>query len=414
MRPLSRTIRPELVAVAALLAAATAVFWTTRLDLVAGDLFREPCCAWPLAERQPWSFIYRYGVLAGVLLAAGALVTLTLSYWYPARLHAWRRPALFLVLAAALGPGLVVNVALKDHWGRPRPREVVELGGQERYLPVWVKGSEPQAKSFPCGHCSMGFYLSVPWLVLKRRRRRTALAFLVAGIAWGGLLGAARMMAGGHFLSDVVWAGGIVWLVALGLYHLMDLDREPAPAPAVDRRRARLATALGGGALALLTVAVLLATPYVSRKTTGLTAAQLAASPAAALAVRLDDATVTVEAGPELQASYEVQAFGFPTSKLNFAWRETADAAVLTIEPLGWFTERRTAVRLRLPAGGEKPLRLELARGKVGLDLRGFSPATRFDVAVGEGELRVTGGEALEAAGRVHLSVGRGAVVRAP
>jgi membrane-associated PAP2 superfamily phosphatase len=166
MRPLSRTIRPELVVVAALLAAATALFWTTRLDLVAGDLFREPCCAWPLAERQPWSFIYRYGVLLGVLVAAGALVTLTLSYWYPARLHAWRRPALFLVLAAALGPGLVVNVALKDHWGRPRPREVVELGGQERYLPVWVKGSEPQAKSFPCGHCSMGFYLSVPWLVL--------------------------------------------------------------------------------------------------------------------------------------------------------------------------------------------------------------------------------------------------------
>ena len=64
-----------------------------------------------------------------MLLAAGALVTFTLSYWYPSRLLAWRRPALFLVLVAALGPGLLINVVFKDHYGRPRPREVQELGG---------------------------------------------------------------------------------------------------------------------------------------------------------------------------------------------------------------------------------------------------------------------------------------------
>lgn len=414
LRPPSRAIRTELAAVAALLTVATAVFWTTPLDLLAGDLFRTPCCSWPLADQPPWSFVYRYGVLAGVLLAAAALVTFTLSYWFPARLLAWRRPALFLVLAATIGPGLVVNVVFKDHYGRPRPREVQELGGPERFLPVWVKGSDPQAKSFPCGHCAIGFYLSVPWLVLKRRRRRLALAFLVAGIAWGLALGVARMMAGGHFLSDVVWAWGMVWLTALALHHLLQLDREPAaPRPEElvrQRGKVRLVTVLGGGALALLTAAALVATPYMSEKSWRRSAEQVARSPAPAFAVALDDATVSLEAGADFEAAYSVQAFGFPTSRLNFAFAEGAEAAVLSIDRHGFFTERRTAVRLRWPAGGGRPFRLELGRGKVALDLRGFSPGARLEISVGEGQVRVKGAEALRD-GRATVRVGRGEVV---
>jgi membrane-associated PAP2 superfamily phosphatase len=410
-RPLSPTIRRELVALAVLLVAATAVFWTTRLDLAAADAFRSPCCAWPVADQPFWRFMYRYGVLAGVLLAAAAMVTLTLSYWYPARLLAWRRPALFLVLVATVGPGLLINVVFKDHYGRPRPREVQELGGQERFLPVWVKGSDPQAKSFPCGHCSMGFYLSVPYLVLKRRRRRTAYAFLAAGLGYGALMGAARMAAGGHFLSDVLWAGGLTWLVALGAYHLLDLDREPDAAEAGQRdpRKARLAVVLGGGALALLTVAVLLATPYVSSKSFSRTAAQVAASGTRTWEVTLDEATVAVEAGEAFDAAYDVQAFGFPTSRQNFAFHEAGDTAVLSIDRLGWFTERRTSVRLRLPRDGEKLLRVRLGKGKLVLDPRGFTPAARVEVLVDEGEVRVLGGADAE---RFRIQVTRGAVLR--
>lgn len=407
-------VRGEVVALLVLLAAATAVFWTTRLDLAASDAFRAPCCSWPLADRAPWSLLYRYGVLAGVLLAAAAMVTFTLSYWYPRRLLAWRRPALFLVVVAALGPGLVVNVLFKDHWGRPRPREVVELGGQERFLPVWTKGGDPQAKSFPCGHCAMGFYLATPYLLLKRRRRRAALAVLGAGVAYGGLMGAARMMAGGHFLSDVVWSAGMTWLVALAAWRVLRLDREEAPAPetvARDPRKARLAALLGGGALAVLTVAVLLATPYLSSKTFSRTAAEIAASPAAVWEVSLDEGTVAIEAGPAFEASYEVQAFGFPTSKMSFAFREGADAARLGIERLGWFTERRTAMRLRLPRGGEKPVRVRLGKGKVVLDLRGFSPSARLEVEVGEGAVRVAGAAALDG-DRVRVRVASGPIVR--
>ncbi len=415
-RPLSRTILRELLVVLAVLAAMTAVFWTTRLDVFAANLFREPCCSWPMAEQPFWRFVYRYGVLAGVLLAAAALVTFTLSFWYPRALVRWRKPALFLVLVVTVGPGLLINVAFKDHYGRPRPREVQQLGGAETFLPVWVKGSDPQAKSFPCGHCSMGFYLSTPYLVLKRRRRRTALAFLAAGIGWGLMLGAARMMAGGHFLSDVIWAGGMVWLTALALYHLLDLDREAEPSLqpgdlARDRRKAGLVTALAGGGLALLTVAVLLATPYFSAKTFTRTAAQVAASAAGAWEVSLDEATVSLGAGPDFEAAYQVQAFGFPTSRVNWGWKDGADSAVLSIDRLGWFTERRTAVKLLLPRASGKPMRLRLGKGKLTIDLRDFAPSARLDVEVGDGEVRVIGAAAL-AGGNVSVRVARGELIR--
>jgi len=412
--PPSRSVRAELLVVAAALAVATLVFWTTGLDLAAGDLFRAPCCSWPLAERQPWAFVYRYGVLAGVLLAAASLVTFTLSYWFPHRLLAWRRPALFLVLAAAVGPGLVVNVVFKDHYGRPRPREVVELGGQERFLPVWSLGSDRQAKSFPCGHCAIGFYLSTPWLVLRRRRRGLAAGFLVAGLAWGAVMGAARMMAGGHFLSDVIWSGGMVWLVALGLHRLLRPEEEPAPpAPAElarERGKARLVTLVGGLALAGLTTAALVATPYLSQKTWRRSAAEVAASPAPAFTVALGQATVQLSAGQDLEASYDVAAFGFPTSRLNWAFAEGPEGAALSIDQHGFFSERRTAVKLRWPAAGGKPLALVLERGKVALDLTGFQAGARLEISVGEGEVRVKGGEALRD-GRATVRVGRGQVL---
>jgi membrane-associated PAP2 superfamily phosphatase len=415
---LHRLPRPsrEAVALAAILAAATAVFWATRLDLLAADRFRVGCCSWPLAERPFWSLVYRYGIFVGVLLAAAALVAFTLSYWFPRRLLAWRRPALFLVLVAALGPGLLVNVVFKDHYGRPRPREVQELGGQERFLPVWVKGSDPQAKSFPCGHCSMGFYVGVPWLVLRRRRRAAAAAFLGAGLLFGFVLGASRMMAGGHFLSDVVWAGGMVWIVALVLHRVLAVDAAPAawtpPADlAGERRKARMVTVGSAVFLAGLTVAVLLATPYFSSKSFARTAAEVRGSASGVWEVDLDEATVSVAAGPGFEASYQVQAFGFPNSRLNFAFAERPDAAVLSIDKLGWFTERRQTVALRLPAGGEKPLRIRLGKGRLALDLRGFAPAARLDVEVGEGEVRVLDGGAVARAG-VSVRVERGQVVR--
>ena len=44
------------------------------------------------------------------------------------------RAAVFLILSYALGPGLLVNVALKDNWGRPRPGHITQFGGDKHFV----------------------------------------------------------------------------------------------------------------------------------------------------------------------------------------------------------------------------------------------------------------------------------------
>ena len=52
---------------------------------------------------------------------------------------------------------------------------------------------------------------------------------LLAGACYGALMGVARMAQGGHFPSDVLWAGGVVYLVGLSLYYLLRLDLGESP-----------------------------------------------------------------------------------------------------------------------------------------------------------------------------------------
>ncbi|HCX59124.1 MAG TPA: PAP2 family protein, partial [Candidatus Cloacimonas sp.] len=65
-----------------------------------------------------------------------------------------RKLYLFLVLAMIIGPGIIVNSALKENWGRPRPRDVEQFGGRYAYeAPLEIDLSSP-GKSFPCGHAT--------------------------------------------------------------------------------------------------------------------------------------------------------------------------------------------------------------------------------------------------------------------
>jgi membrane-associated PAP2 superfamily phosphatase len=123
----------------------------------------------------------------------------------------------------ALGPGLIINAIFKDNWGRPRPRSIQELGGTHTYHRIWEKGVAGDGRSFPSGHASMGFFLMTPFFVLRKNARRWANAFLTFGIAYGVLIGLGRMIQGGHFASDVLWAWGFVYFCGLGLTYALRL-----------------------------------------------------------------------------------------------------------------------------------------------------------------------------------------------
>ena len=126
-------------------------------------------------------------------------------------LRRWRTRLTFLWLALLLGPGLLVNVVLKVEVERPRPYQVVELGGPQAFVPAFAL-PPPEAKgaSFVSGHAAIAFYLmALAWLYPRRRR-----GWLLAGTAFGLAMGATRMSAGAHFLSDVLFAGIAVYFTA--------------------------------------------------------------------------------------------------------------------------------------------------------------------------------------------------------
>lgn len=132
------------------------------------------------------------------------------------------RQLVFLLLLLALGPGLLVNEGMKENWGRSRPVDLLQFGGDKTFSPAFVF-SDQGGKSFPSGHAAAAFYLvAVAFVVVPRRRLWLWLAF-----GYGVLVGGMRVASGGHFLSDVVTSVLVVWLMTIVLYRLV-FGRMPA------------------------------------------------------------------------------------------------------------------------------------------------------------------------------------------
>jgi membrane-associated PAP2 superfamily phosphatase len=209
----------------ALLVSATIIFWVTDVDLLLSRPFfvnngspLKSNSHWPLRGDEPWKSLNGFGVYPALIIGAGGLLVVLISLFW-SKLRPCRDAGLFFALMLALGPGLLINGIFKPYWGRPRPNDTIPFSGQRPFLPVGDIGISDGA-SFPSGHASMGFYLMAPGFVFYRRRPRLAAAFFVLGLAGGTIMGLARIVAGSHFASDVVWSAGIVYFTGLALAAL--------------------------------------------------------------------------------------------------------------------------------------------------------------------------------------------------
>jgi lipid A 4'-phosphatase len=153
-------------------------------------------------------------------LAALGFVSLAGKLLWPRRRVPMRgRAAVFVLLALALGPGLLANAILKEHWGRARPVDVAEFGGSGRFTPWWdPRGACPTNCSFIAGEPSGAFWTLAPAAVAPPQWRVLAYA---AALAFGAGTGALRVAAGAHFFTDVVFAGVFMFLVAWVLHGLL-------------------------------------------------------------------------------------------------------------------------------------------------------------------------------------------------
>jgi lipid A 4'-phosphatase len=122
------------------------------------------------------------------------------------------RAMIFLIATMIIGPGLVVNLGLKDHWHRPRPIQTQDFNGQNPFVPWYdPTGGCKKNCSFVSGEASTGFWMIAPASVLPPPWRAPA---MVAAFAFGFGASLLRLAFGGHYLSDVL-LGGLVTLIII-------------------------------------------------------------------------------------------------------------------------------------------------------------------------------------------------------
>ena len=185
--------------------------------LIAGALFFA--IAWNVSARSSlaaldvqvamWLHAHATPALTAILLAVTQLnstVAMTvLSVVFAMVLARLRERYWILTLACSVGGAMLLNLLLKDAYGRARPHfddPLVTLG----------------TYSFPSGHttAAVAFYgVLAAFLVSRFYHRRLRAAIVTGAIAMIALVAFSRLYLGAHYLSDVLAAvcSSTAWLV---------------------------------------------------------------------------------------------------------------------------------------------------------------------------------------------------------
>ncbi len=134
------------------------------------------------------------------------------------------KKVLYLFLVLILGAGLIVNVILKDNFGRARPRDIEEFGGSKHFTPAFVITSGCDRNcSFSSGDGAGAFFSLALAVALSRKR-----AMAAAAVGFGILVSFSRIASGAHFFSDTVVSFFVMLVVTDVLHYYMFLPR-PEP-----------------------------------------------------------------------------------------------------------------------------------------------------------------------------------------
>jgi lipid A 4'-phosphatase len=194
-----------------------------ELDIKLASLFFDPARGGFWRSYDPLYLRARDGAVWLItLVALPAVVAPIVKLVRPQRsLPIPGRAVLLMLIPLALAPGVLANLGLKEHWGRPRPIDIAEFGGDEHFRAWWdPRGDCPKNCSFIAGEPAGAFWTLAPAAVLPPPWRALGYA---AALVFGSSVGLQRMAAGAHFFSDVVFAGVftflVIWLTHGWLYR---------------------------------------------------------------------------------------------------------------------------------------------------------------------------------------------------
>ncbi|HRU39136.1 MAG TPA: phosphatase PAP2 family protein, partial [Candidatus Goldiibacteriota bacterium] len=236
-------------------------------------------------------------------------------------------------------------------------------------------GTPGRGHSFPCGHASMGFLFMSLYFVLKNKNRPAAYAALFGGAAYGTLMGLARMAQGGHYLSDVMWAGGITFIAAETAYHMIlggDSGRPVFGAIAKSAANKPAAAAVTAILLGLLIFIFLFSTPFNSNREYRLSAVN------GEFLLEMECEADVLISGPEKghgSVGFEASGFGFPKRRYDADVKaETGANSVKYVYKTvkkGFFSELNASIKVLLPEASEYRITVRNRKGNIVFNAKG-------------------------------------------
>lgn len=164
--------------------------------------------------------VREFGKSCIAALVASAALGIIVKLAVP-RVRLWMstRAMTFLLLTFLLGPGVLVNVMMKEHWARSRPVDVVELGGTDKFMPWWdPRGECPANCSFVSGDAAAAYWTVAAAAVAPPQWRAVAYG---GALAFGVAASVLRVVVGAHFVSDVVFSGVLMFLLVWLMHGVM-------------------------------------------------------------------------------------------------------------------------------------------------------------------------------------------------
>jgi lipid A 4'-phosphatase len=123
----------------------------------------------------------------------------------------FRKILLYLLLTLVIGPGIIVNSVLKDNFGRARPKNIMEFGGNSHFSRILYLSDQCNVNcSFSSGHAAGAYHFTSVSLILARRCFRVSFN---STMIFGTIVGLTRIAQGGHFASDVIFSCFVVLIV---------------------------------------------------------------------------------------------------------------------------------------------------------------------------------------------------------
>ena len=192
-----------------------AVFVTVgpEIDIYISSLFYYENKQFLVQSYHPISIVFRK-ILLPALLIYIFILPLVLRFLPLKKIYFDYRfsvsEIIFIWVSGIITMLLIVNVILKNMWGRVRPNDISYFEGVHNFTP-WYKISSTCATncSFVSGDASVGFFIIILYFITKKS------AYLYLGLILGSVLGFIRIIAGAHFFSDVIFSQIVVTITIL-------------------------------------------------------------------------------------------------------------------------------------------------------------------------------------------------------